>query len=63
MSEKRCCENCGNLRCANSIVAYWWNECVDTDFEAHWIPKPINAGTIGGEIVKHLLKNLEVEHE
>jgi len=37
--QKRCCENCGNLRCANSLVAFWWDECVDTDFEAHWMPK------------------------
>lgn len=37
--QKRCCENCGNLRCAHSIVAFWWDECVETNFEAHWIPK------------------------
>ena len=30
MSEliKRSCENCGNMRCANSIIAFWWDECV-----------------------------------
>lgn len=29
MSElKKCCENCGNIRCASSVVAYWWDECV-----------------------------------
>ena len=40
MSEpKRCCENCGNTRCANSLVAYWWDECVDSNFEKHWLPK------------------------
>ena len=36
---KRSCENCGNLRCANSLVAFWWDECVKTDFTQHWIPK------------------------
>lgn len=38
---KRSCENCGNLRCANSIVAFWWDECVKTKFEKHWIPKEV----------------------
>ena len=36
---KRSCENCGNLRCANSVVAYWWDECVDSNFEKHWMPQ------------------------
>ena len=41
MSElKKCCENCGNLRCVNSIVAYWWDECVESNFEKHWMPLP-----------------------
>ena len=39
MTKKRCCENCGNLRCANSMVAFWWDECVKTDFTQHWMPK------------------------
>ena len=26
--QKRSCENCGNLRCANSIIAFFWDECV-----------------------------------
>ena len=37
--QKRSCENCGNTRCANSIVAFWWDECVKSDFEEHWAPK------------------------
>jgi hypothetical protein len=37
---KRSCENCGNARCANSFVAYWWDECVKTNFESHWMPMP-----------------------
>ena len=37
--QKRSCENCGNTRCANSIVAFWWDECVKSDFEKHWTPK------------------------
>ncbi len=39
IEQKRCCENCGNTRCANSLVAYWWDECVDSNFEKHWRPK------------------------
>jgi len=35
----RSCENCGNTRCANSFVAFWWDECVKTNFESHWMPK------------------------
>ena len=38
-AEKRCCENCGNMRCANSIIAFWWDECVETNFQTHWMPK------------------------
>lgn len=37
--QKRSCENCGNLQCANSVVAYWWDECVESNFEKHWMPK------------------------
>jgi len=41
MSElKKCCENCGNIRCASSVVAYWWDECVESNFENHWMPLP-----------------------
>ena len=38
--QKRSCENCGNTRCANSAVAYNWDECVDSNFTKHWTPKP-----------------------
>ena len=38
--QKRSCENCGNTRCANSVVAYNWDECVSSDFTKHWTPKP-----------------------
>jgi hypothetical protein len=37
--ERRSCENCGNVRCANSLLAFWWDECVESNFEKHWIPK------------------------
>ncbi len=37
--QKRSCENCGNTRCANSAVAYNWDECVSSDFTKHWMPK------------------------
>lgn len=30
--EKRCCENCGRTACANSIVAYLWDYCVEDNF-------------------------------
>lgn len=35
----RSCENCGNVRCANSLVAFWWDECVESKFTKHWRPK------------------------
>ena len=35
----RSCENCGNTRCSNSFVAFWWDECLKTDFTQHWMPK------------------------
>ena len=34
---ERSCKNCGNTRCA--IVAYIWDECVDSNFTKHWVPK------------------------
>ena len=37
----RSCENCGNTRCANSVVAYNWDECVDSNFTKHWMPKEV----------------------
>ena len=37
---RRCCDNCGNRRCATSVVAYWWDECVKSDFQKHWLPLP-----------------------
>lgn len=39
MEEKRCCENCGRLSCANSMVAYLWNLCVEDGFTKYWMPK------------------------
>ncbi len=38
--ERRCCENCGNARCANSPVAYLWDYCVADGFTKYWRPKP-----------------------
>ena len=32
-------ENCGDTRCANSAVAYNWDECIDSNFTKHWMPK------------------------
>ena len=40
MEERRSCENCGNARCANSLVAFFWDECVESGFTKHWRPKP-----------------------
>jgi len=37
--EKRSCENCGNLRCANSAVAFFYDECVASKYTKHWKPK------------------------
>jgi hypothetical protein len=37
--ESHSCENCGNIQCANSPIAYHWDECVDTNFTKHWIPR------------------------
>ena len=38
---ERSCENCGDTRCANSAVAYNWDECVDSNFTKHWVPKEV----------------------
>lgn len=36
---RRSCENCGNVRCANSLIAVFWDECVKSGFTKHWMPK------------------------
>ncbi len=40
----RSCENCGNPRCSNSLVAFYWDECVDSMFTQHWTPKKNGDG-------------------
>lgn len=40
----RSCENCGNTWCANSPVAYFWDQCVKDGFTGHWRPK-LKPGT------------------
>ena len=44
--EKRSCENCGNLHCANSIVAFYYDECVQDNFTKYWRPKTKNLATV-----------------
>lgn len=39
-SERRSCENCGNLRCKNSPIAYLWDYCVQNNFKKGWRPEP-----------------------
>lgn len=41
---QRSCENCGNARCANSPVAYFWDYCVEDNFTKYWRPK-VKPGT------------------
>lgn len=36
---KRTCENCGNSKCSNSVIAIFWDECVKSGFTKHWRPK------------------------
>ena len=37
--EKRGCENCGNDACAQSMIAFNWDECVESNFTKHWRPQ------------------------
>lgn len=37
--EKRGCENCGNDACAQSMIAFNWDECVESNFTKHWKPQ------------------------
>ena len=39
MEEKRCCENCGRTSCANNIIAFLWDLCVEDGFTKYWMPK------------------------
>ena len=41
MTEERSCENCGNAACTNSIVAFYYDDCVESHFSRHWKPKRI----------------------
>ena len=37
--EKRGCENCGNDACAQGMIAFNWDECVESNFTKHWKPQ------------------------
>ena len=37
--ERRSCENGGNVACSRSLVAFFWDECVKSNFTKHWRPK------------------------
>ena len=39
MEEKRNCENCGNTACSGSVVAYNYDDCVESNYTRHWKPK------------------------
>ena len=39
LSGYRCCENCGNEQCSKCAYAFNWDDCVDSNFQKHWIPK------------------------
>ncbi len=39
INEKKSCENCGNERCKNMIVAVLYDECVESNYEKYWKPK------------------------
>ena len=36
---KRCCENCGRTECANSVIAFLWDLCVEDNFTKYWKQK------------------------
>lgn len=36
---KRSCENCGNIPCARSFVAFHYDECIKSNYKKNWIPK------------------------
>jgi len=56
----RSCENCGNLRCANSMVAFWWDECVKSNFEKHWMPRCDMLPPLqDGEDIEDLVRQIE----
>lgn len=42
MNNERSCENCGNARCANRIVAIYYDECVSSNYQTYWTPKEEN---------------------
>lgn len=35
---KKNCENCGNTRCKNMIVAALYDECLESNYEKYWKP-------------------------
>lgn len=38
MTGKKCCENCGNYRCSQSVVAIYYDYCYG-DGMKYWMPK------------------------
>lgn len=37
--QKRSCETCDNTRCATSLVAIRYDECIRTGYQTHWRPR------------------------
>lgn len=36
---KKSCENCGNLKCQNMMVAVLYDSCLESGYEKFWKPK------------------------
>ncbi len=39
----KCCENCGNLYCQYMMVAVLYDECLESGYEKHWMPREAMA--------------------
>ena len=56
MSENRSCENCGNAACANSFIAFNYDDCVESKYTRHWKPKEIDFSSMTVTQIKVWLK-------
>ena len=36
---KKSCENCGNSKCQNMMVAVLYDACLESEYEKFWKPK------------------------
>lgn len=57
------CATCSNRDCANSLLARWWDLCVESNFTLFKQIAPPLPGAIGPDAVAVMSETKEARHE